>query len=86
MYTNPQTLHQWLAINIAAAQKESIGLKKAAQAGIDVPELVARDRHAVLMSEIEGKMLFKCSQRDIKKPKLLLKKILEDVKKLTRQT
>ena len=80
-YTNPQTLHQWLAINIAAAQKEAIGLKKASQAEIDVPELIARDRHAVLMSEIDGKMLFKCSREDIKKPKLLLKKVLEDIKK-----
>jgi RIO kinase 2 len=80
-YTSPQSQHQWLAINIAAAQRESIGLKKASEAGIDVPELVARDRHAVLMSEIHGTMLFKCTTEDIKKPKRLLRSILIDVKK-----
>ncbi len=80
-YTDPQNQHQWLAINIAAAYSEAIGLKKAAQAGIDVPEFIARDRHVVLMSEIQGTMLFKCTAEDIKKPKQLLKKILEDIRK-----
>ncbi len=80
-YTSPENQHQWLSINIAAAQSEAVGLKKAQEAGIDVPELVARDRHAVLMSEIEGTMLFKCTTEDIKKPKRLLKKIFEDIRK-----
>jgi RIO kinase 2 len=80
-YTSPETQHQWLSINIAAAQKEALGLKRAQEAGIEVPELVARDRHAVLMSEIHGTMLFKCTAEDIKKPKQLLKKILEDLRK-----
>ncbi len=80
-YTNPISQHQWLAINIAAAQKESIGLKKASEAGIEVPDLIARDRHAVVMSEIHGKMLFKCTVEDIKKPKQLLRKILDDIRR-----
>jgi RIO kinase 2 len=80
-YTSSETQHQWLSINIAAAQREAEGLKKAQEAGIEVPELVARDRHAVLMSEIEGTMLFKCTARDIKKPKQLLKKIFGDIRK-----
>jgi len=80
-YTSSETQHQWLSINIAAAQKEAVGLKKAQEAGIEVPELVARDRHAVLMSEIHGTMLFKCKAEDIKKPKPLLKKILDDIRK-----
>ena len=80
-YTSPETQHQWLSINIAAAQREAEGLKKAREAGIDVPELVARDRHAVLMSEIEGMMLFKCAAKDIKKPKQLLRKIFGDLRK-----
>lgn len=80
-YTNPQSQHQWLKINIAAAQREAIGLEKASKAGVDVPEFIARDRHAVLMSEIHGTMLYKTQPQEIKKPKELLKKILENVKK-----
>lgn len=80
-YTSPQNQHQWLAINVAAAQRESIGLEKANEAGIDVPEMIARDRHAVLMSEIHGIMLFKCTADDIKSPRRLLRLIINDIKK-----
>jgi RIO kinase 2 len=80
-YVDPENQHQWLAINIGAAQKESVGLKKASDAGIEVPELVARERHAVLMSEIHGTMLYKSTAQEIKKPKELLRKILEDIRK-----
>jgi RIO kinase 2 len=80
-YTSPENQHQWLTINISAAQREATGLKKAKEAGIEVPDLVARDHHAVLMSEIEGMMLFKCTPEDIKKPKVLLRKIFEDIRK-----
>jgi RIO kinase 2 len=80
-YMNPQNQHQWLAINVGAAQTEALGLKKASEAGVTVPEIVARDRHAVLMSEIPGVMLFKCTREDIKRPKFLLRKILENLRK-----
>ncbi len=80
-YTNPENQHQWLSINIAAAQKEAVGLKKALDAGIDVPGLIARDRHAVLMTEIDGLMLFRCTSEDIQNPRQLLRKIFEDIKK-----
>ena len=80
-YTSPETQHQWLAVNIAAAQSESIGLKKAKDAGIDVPEMISRDRHAVVMSQIHGTMLFKCTTEDIKKPKELARRILDDLRK-----
>jgi RIO kinase 2 len=78
---NPQNQHQWLAINVGAAQTEALGLKQASDAGVTVPDLVARDRHAVLMSEIPGAMLFKCTKEDIKRPKQLLRKILENIRK-----
>jgi len=80
-YTNPENQHQWLSINIGAAQREAVGLKKALEAGIEVPDLIARDRHAVLMTEIEGTMLFKCVEEDVKRPKQLLRKIFEDIRK-----
>jgi RIO kinase 2 len=80
-YMNPENQHQWLTINIAAAHREALGLKKASEAGIDVPKLIATDRHAVLMTEIHGIMLYKCTQEDILKPKQLLRVILEDIKK-----
>ncbi|MDA4111865.1 MAG: hypothetical protein OK439_04960, partial [Thaumarchaeota archaeon] len=75
-YVGTQDQHQWLEINIGAAQMEANGLKKAKSAGVTVPDFIARDRHAVLMSEVDGPMLYRCTTEDIKKPKALLKEIL----------
>jgi RIO kinase 2 len=80
-YTSPQNQHQWLEINIATTEREAEGLKRASEASIDVPELITRDRHAVLMSEIQGSMLYKVDPDDIKNPKKLLRAILQDVRK-----
>ena len=74
-YTSPQNQHQWLAINIGAAQKEAEGLTRAEKAMVNVPHFIARDRHAVLMSRVEGLMLYKCRRQDIPAPE----KLLEDI-------
>jgi RIO kinase 2 len=78
-YMNPQNQHQWLEINIGAAQMEGQGLKKAEAAGVTVPEFIARDRHAVLMSEIDGPMLYRVRREDVRNPRTLLKKILQNL-------
>lgn len=80
-YSKPETQHQWLQINIEAARKEEEGLLRAFDAGVNAPKFIARDRHAVLMSEIQGVMLHVCRKEDIGKPKLLLKQILENARK-----
>jgi len=79
-YMNPQNQHQWLEINIGAAQMEGQGLKKAEAAGVTVPEFIARDRHAVLMSEVDGPMLYRVNRKDVPRPKALLKKILQNIR------
>ncbi len=80
-YSSPESQHQWLAINIHAAQKEAEGLRMAKEAGVRTPDLIARDRHAVLMGEVEGVMLHACGKEDVKDPKKLFAEILENARK-----
>lgn len=79
-YVNASSQHQWLEINVGAAQKEGGGLTRARRAGVKVPEFIARDRHAVLMSKVDGMMLHHCRTGDIKTPKGLLLEILQNLK------
>ena len=80
-YVSPANQHQWLAINMGAAQKEAEGLTRAARAGVKVPRFIARERHTVLMSKIDGIMLFRCNRDDIEDPIGLLREILDNVRK-----
>lgn len=80
-YSTPESQHQWLEINIEAARKEEEGLLRAAKAGVSTPTFIAKDRHAVLMSEVEGIMLHQCGTKEVGKPRSLLNKILENAKK-----
>lgn len=80
-YVNASSQHQWLAINIGAAQKEAEGLTRAREARVNVPEFIARDRHAVVMSKIDGLMLYRCRAGDIKHPRELLRQILQDLRR-----
>ncbi|MDH2900723.1 MAG: serine/threonine protein phosphatase [archaeon] len=79
-YSKPDAHNQWLEINIEAARKEEEGLVRALAAGVTTPKFIARDRHAVLMSEVEGLMLHRCRKEDIENPRELLKKILENTR------
>ncbi|MGA2875493.1 MAG: RIO1 family regulatory kinase/ATPase [Nitrososphaerales archaeon] len=79
-YVSAATQHQWLSINVGAAQKEAEGLTKAAEAGVRVPHFIARDRHAVLMSKVDGMMLFRCKKSDVDDPPKLLKEIFANMK------
>jgi RIO kinase 2 len=80
-YTSTEKQYQWLSININAARKEAEALERAHKAGVSVPTFIAQNRHAVLMSEIEGPMLYKCLPEDIPDPKKLLREILENIRK-----
>ncbi len=80
-YVDAASQHQWLTINVRAAAKEEEGLKRASKAGVNVPSFIARNRHAVLMSEIDGTMLYKCSKEDIDQPEQLLSEIIENMRK-----
>jgi RIO kinase 2 len=80
-YTDTEKQYQWLSININAARKEAEGLVKAQKAGVSVPTFLAQNRHAVLMTEIEGDMLYKCTPDDLPQPKQTLREILENIRK-----
>jgi RIO kinase 2 len=80
-YSKSETHNQWLEINIEAARKEEEGLKRAIAAGVCTPTFIARNRHAVLMSQVEGLMLHQCRREDIENPRLLLRRILENTRK-----
>ncbi len=79
-YSTPKS-HQWLEINIDAARKEEEGLKRARGVNIQTPSFIARDRHAVLMQEIEGVMLHACNKEDIDNPARLLRQIFGEARK-----
>lgn len=79
-YSKPEAHNQWLEINIEAARKEEEGLIRALAAGVSTPKFIARDRHAVLMSKVEGLMLHQCRKEDIEEPRALLRKILENTR------
>jgi RIO kinase 2 len=79
-YSTPAS-HQWLEINIDAARKEEEGLKKAIEAKVLSPKFIARNRHAVLMQEIDGVMLHACGKEEIADPKSLAKQILGEARK-----
>jgi RIO kinase 2 len=79
-YSTPKS-HQWLEINIDAARKEEEGLKRARGVNVQTPNFIARDRHAVLMQEIEGVMLHTCGKEDIENPMEVLRQIFREAKK-----
>jgi RIO kinase 2 len=79
-YVNASSQHQWLSINIGAAQKEAEGLTRAIRAGVNVPRFIARDRHAVLMSKIDGIMLNNLRNIDVEDPGLLLNHVFANMK------
>jgi RIO kinase 2 len=80
-YVSAATQHQWLSINIGAAQKEAEGMTRAAKAGVRVPHFIARDRHAVLMSKVDGVMLYRCRKSDVEDASRLLRKIFAEMRK-----
>jgi RIO kinase 2 len=77
-YTSPESQHQWLTINLHAALKEEEGLVQAVKVGVSTPTFIAREKHAVVMTEVKGKMLYKCMESDVRAPRKLLAQILEN--------
>ncbi|MHB8566576.1 MAG: RIO1 family regulatory kinase/ATPase domain-containing protein [Nitrososphaerales archaeon] len=77
-YVSTDSQHQWLTINIHAALKEEEGLGKALKVGVDTPKFMGREKHAVVMSRIDGLMLYSCTIEDIEDPKKTLMQVLEN--------
>ena len=69
----------WLYISRLAATREYDGLQKLYPAGVSVPRPIAQNRHAIVMSAIEGDSLADC--HTLRKPAKMLDEIIENVKK-----
>jgi len=74
--------HQWLLVNSAAAKREFESLQKLYPLSVAVPHAIARERHAILMDEVEGKIL--ANLIEIPRASLVLRKILSNVSKAYR--
>lgn len=79
-YMGSESQHQWLSINIHAALKEEEGLQRASKVGVTTPKFLGREKHAVVMSLIDGLMLYKCRKEDIDNPRDLLLQILDNLR------
>jgi RIO kinase 2 len=71
--------HRWLKVNINAAKKEAEAVSKLLKVGVSVPEIIARERHALLMKRLYGRLLVEC--KELKDPKKTLKEILKNIRK-----
>lgn len=69
----------WLYISRLAATREYSGLQILYPAGVSVPKPIAQNRHAIVMSAIEGDLLSDCNV--FSKPLKILNSIIENVKK-----
>ncbi len=79
-FLTEESQRRWLLVSIQAAKTEFQALKKLMNYGVSVPKVVARERHAVLMSKIEGGRLV--DVHDLDDPKGVLRQILENVKNI----
>jgi RIO kinase 2 len=69
----------WLYISRLAATREYSGLQKLYPVGVSVPKPIAQNRHAIVMSAIEGDLLSDCSV--FSNPSKILNSIVENVRK-----
>jgi RIO kinase 2 len=69
----------WLYISRLAATREYGGLQKLYPAGVSVPRPIAQNRHAIVMSAIEGDSLADC--HILRRPAKMLDEIIENIRK-----
>jgi RIO kinase 2 len=68
-----------LYVSRLAATREYLGLQKLYPAGVSVPRPIAHNRHAIVMSVIEGDLLADC--RVFSKPEKILDDIIKNIRK-----
>jgi len=78
-YSEDLAHHHWLKVNINAAKKEAEAVSKLLKVGVSVPEIIARERHALLMKRLHGRLLV--DYKELKDPKKTLKEILKNIRK-----
>lgn len=77
-YSSPLFQHRWLVMNVEAAKREYEAIKVLLPIGVAVPEVLARERHALLMRHIDGTRL--SEYRELDEPGSVLEEILRNVR------
>lgn len=77
-YSSPLYQHSWLLLNVEAAKREQRAIDILLPLRVAVPELLARERHALLMKRIEGTLLAEYSE--LLEPKAVLSEILQNLR------
>ncbi|MEM4297925.1 MAG: RIO1 family regulatory kinase/ATPase [Nitrososphaerota archaeon] len=77
-YISPLHQHPWLLVNIQAAKREFWALSQLKPYKISGPDVIAQERHAILMKKIEGSLLPEWPQ--LPEPVATLKQILKDIR------
>ncbi|WXG45858.1 MAG: serine/threonine-protein kinase RIO2 [Candidatus Atabeyarchaeum deiterrae] len=78
-YVEDRRHTSWLYISRLAAGREYLALQKLYPIGVSVPKPIACNRHAIVMSAIEGDLLADC--RTFSRPLRVLNQIIENVRK-----
>lgn len=73
-YSPTRNQHSWFFVSLQAAKRELEVLQKLKPLGLKVPDAIARERHAILMKKIDGKVLSELSK--LPHPPNVLKEIL----------
>jgi len=77
-YRIDEHLHNWLLLSIEAARREYNALNKLRKSNVNVPKVLAYNKHAIVMEYIEGIRLIDCNM--LHNPKEVLSKILYNIK------
>jgi RIO kinase 2 len=77
-YLADESPRRWFLMSIEAARTEYNALRKLVEHSVSVPNVIARERHALLMPRIDGALLIDVSE--MSDPKDVLLKILANVR------
>src|SRR3972149_7338548 len=77
-YSSSASTHRWIQMSIQAAKNEFQAMSTLLDHKVSVPQVISRERHAILMTRFEGVKLADVSQ--LEDPKSLLENILTNIK------
>ncbi len=78
LYKLDESIHNWLLLSIEAARRESNALKRLKKFNVNVPRVVAYNKHAIVMEYINGIRLVDCNI--LHDPEEVLSNILYNIK------
>lgn len=73
-----ENMHNWLLLSVEAAKREYEVLRRLKESNVDVPKVIAYNKHCIVMEYIEGSRLLYCSLDD---PKMILNTIIDNIRR-----